>query len=186
MQDREDHSAARREESKAAASGRNSRLVTRRNFLRAGAVLGAGLVASTYVKPDFKSIKIPHAFASASAPPTNGCTPGFWKNHTSHWPDGYLTSDSFNLTFGVAAFNPDRTLLEAAQNGGGGADALGRHAVAALLNAAALGAANFGLSESQVKTMVQDAFAPGGDIEGTKNSFVLLNEASCPLGGKLP
>ena len=163
------------------------RLVTRRNFIRTGAVLGAGLVASTYVKPDFQSIKIPYAFASASAPPSSGCTPGFWKNHTSEWATlGYLTGDSFNSTFGVSAFNPDRTLLEAAQSGRGGADALGRHAVAALLNSAALGASNYGLSQTQVETMVQDAFAPGGDINGTKNQFELLNESSCPLGGRLP
>lgn len=99
---------------------------------------------------------------------------------------GYSTGDSFNGTFGVIAFNPDRTLLQAVNAGGGGADALGRHAVAALLNAAALGGSRFGLSEGQVKTAVQNAFAPGGDIEGAKNQLELLNEASCPLGGKLP
>jgi hypothetical protein len=186
MQYTEDQSAALHEESEAPVSEKNARLVSRRSFLRAGAVVGAGLVAGTYVKPGFQSIKVPHAFASASAPPTNGCTPGFWKNHTSHWPATYQAGDSFNTTFSVTAFNPDRTLLEAANSGGGGAEALGRHAVAALLNSAALGASNYGLSESQVKTMVQDAFAPGGDIEGTKNQLELLNEASCPLGGKLP
>lgn len=144
-------------------------------------------MATSYVKRDLQSIKIPHAFASASAPTGSGCTPGFWKNHTHEWAaTGYQTSDSFNSTFGVIAFNPDRTLLNAVQSGGGRANALRRHAVAALLNAVALGASSYGLSESQVKTMVQDAFSSGGDIGGIKNKFELLNEASCPLGGKLP
>lgn len=70
MQNKESHSAAQSEELKGAVSPKNRRLVTRRNFIRTGAVLGAGLVASTYVKPDFQSIKVPHAFAQASAPPT--------------------------------------------------------------------------------------------------------------------
>jgi hypothetical protein len=175
------------EQPNGAVPPQNRRLVTRRNFLRTGAVVGAGLVATTYVKPDLQSIKVPRAFASASAPPTNGCTPGFWKNHINEWAaTGYQTSDSFNSTFGVTAFSPDRTLLDAVQTGGGGADALGRHAVAALLNAVVLGSSNYGLSESQIKTMVQDAFSPGGNIEATKNQFESFNEASCPLGGKLP
>ena len=144
--------------------------VTRRNFIRTGAILGAGIVGASYIKPSFQTIQIPHAFASASAPPpTNGCTPGFWKNHTNEWAAaGFQTTDSFNGTFVVNAFNPDRTLLEAVQSGGGGINALGRHAVAALLNAAALGASSFGLSVDQVKQMVQDAFASGGSIEGAK------------------
>jgi hypothetical protein len=162
------------------------RLTTRRTFIRAGVAIGAGLVASSYVKPNLQTIKIPRAFASASAPPIeaiqNGCTPGFWKNHGDLWDvTGFQTTDSFNYTFAVRAFNPDRTLFQALKAGGGGANALGRQAVAALLNASALGAASFGLSVHQVKQLVQNAFAPGGDIEGTKNRFDSLNESACPL-----
>jgi hypothetical protein len=187
MQNEKDWTEGQPEAPKGSISRQNRRLATRRNFLRTGAVVGAALVAITYVKPDLQSIKIPRAFASASAPPTNGCTPGFWKNHIDEWAaTGYQTGDYFNSTFEVTAFTPDRTLLNTVQTGGGGADVLGRHAVAALLNAVALGASSYGLNESQVKTMVQDAFSSGGDIEATKNQLELLNERSCSLGGKLP
>lgn len=73
-----------------------------------------------------------------------GCTPGFWKNHLSAWPAPYTPDMNFDDVFqdpvfnpGVVFdfFNPDLTLLQALQQGGGGKARLGRHAVAALLNA---------------------------------------------------
>ncbi len=68
-----------------------------------------------------------------------GCTPGYWKNTRMHYCEwdaaGYSPDDDFDAMFGTNYFNPDRTLLEALNTGGGGYDALGRHAVAALLSA---------------------------------------------------
>jgi len=112
---------------------------------------------------------------------TEGCTPGYWKNHTCKWPAPYRPTSSFNDTFGVAAFDSDITLLAAARQGGGGINALGRHAVAALLNAAST-AVDFGMTPDQVIEAVQAALASGGDIEGTKNLLADLNERNCPLG----
>jgi hypothetical protein len=82
-------------------------------------------------------------------PGTEGLTPGFWKTHPDVW-EGYQTSDTFFDVFGVEitinagkkgeVTNP--TLLQAlGAKGGineeeGVYDALARHAVAALLNAA--------------------------------------------------
>ena len=65
-----------------------------------------------------------------------GCTPGYWKQvrHFDSWVN-YSPDDIFSDVFGVG---PAVTLLEALKTGGGGEAALGRHAVAALLNANAL------------------------------------------------
>ena len=114
-------------------------------------------------------------------PPTgvDGCTPGFWKNSPGSWV-GYSTTHDFDFVFGVDIFSPNRTLMTALGAGGGGLNALGRHATAALLNAAH-DEVDFGLSTSQVIAMVQAAVAPGGDVEGTKNIFAALNERGCPL-----
>ena len=68
-----------------------------------------------------------------------GCTPGYWKNHTdpSDWgPTGFSPSDIWDTVFGVSLFGPTFTLLDALSQGGGGVKALGRAATAALLNGA--------------------------------------------------
>jgi hypothetical protein len=65
-----------------------------------------------------------------------GCTPGYWKNHHDAWAStGYAPTDDFDTVFGVNAFTPDRDLITALRAGGGGANKLGRMAVACLLNA---------------------------------------------------
>jgi hypothetical protein len=78
-----------------------------------------------------------------------GLTPGFWKNHPDLW-QSYLPDDKFSDIFGVQITlnagspneNTDPTLLEAINADGGVVEkqgiynALARHAVAALLNAA--------------------------------------------------
>ena len=111
-----------------------------------------------------------------------GCTPGFWRNHTSEWePTGLDPDDSFDETFGVEAFG-DRTLLEALEEGGGDLDALGRHAVAALLNALHP-SVNFGADAEEVIEIVQDAI-DDGDVEDAKDELEELNEeGECPLSG---
>ena len=70
-------------------------------------------------------------------------------------------------------------LLRALKQGGGGAAALGRHATAALLNAAN-GAVSYGFTAAQVIALVQEAFATG-DFEAAKNALEAENERGCPL-----
>jgi hypothetical protein len=106
-----------------------------------------------------------------------GCTPGYWKNHTDVWT-GYSPSDSFNAVFGVN-YNSSLTLGGALNLGGGGFEALARHAAAALLNAAS-GDVNYGLEETQIKTLVQQAFATNNP-EPTKNTFDQLNNVGCSI-----
>jgi hypothetical protein len=115
---------------------------------------------------------------------TEGCTPGYWKNHTDMWPAGYTTGMSvYTAGFrfpGAAGI----TMLEALQGGGGpglpGARLiLIRAAVAALLNAVALDAmvpdtvlvnANSHFASLDRATMIAQAEA-----------FDEINNLYCPL-----
>ena len=74
---------------------------------------------------------------------------------------------------------PGKTLLEVLENGGGGLDALGRHTVAALLNAASSGV-DYDLTTAQVISAFNAVF-PGGDYETLKNRFAGFNEQGCPI-----
>lgn len=110
-----------------------------------------------------------------------GCTPGYWKvdQHLDSWV-GYAPGDSYNAVFGVA--DPDNpTLLEAMWRGGGGYKALGRHAVAGLLNASSPDV-DYAYTEAQVILIVQGAFATG-DYEGAKDMLEAENGdmTPCPL-----
>jgi hypothetical protein len=109
-----------------------------------------------------------------------GCTPGYWKNHLSQWVT-YSPGDDFDTTFGVNFFNPDKTLLQAVNLGGGGLNALARHAVAALLNLASQGV-DYPLSLAQVLDIVQgDGAYAGQSVTQRTNLLVAANEAGCPL-----
>jgi hypothetical protein len=109
-----------------------------------------------------------------------GCTPGYWKqsHHFDSW-QGFAPTDKFETVFGRNAFPGDPTLVQIAANGGGGINALGRHTVAALLNAASSGV-NYDLSVAQVIAAFQAAF-DSGNLEAQKNIFSGFNEQGCPL-----
>jgi hypothetical protein len=120
--------------------------------------------------------------ASASAweqKGSQGCTPGYWKQsqHFDSWTAPYDPGDLFSEHFENAF--PDKTLLQVLQQGGGGLNALGRHTVAALLNAASP-SVDFGFTPSEVISGFNDVF-PGGDYEGLKDEFESFNERGCPL-----
>jgi len=106
-----------------------------------------------------------------------GCTPGYWKQkqHFDSWVK-YKPTDSFAAIFGVPY---NLTLLQALEKGGGGKEALGRHAVAALLNAAANGVSYYYI-EREIIAMVQQAWATG-NYETPKNLLAAENERGCPL-----
>jgi hypothetical protein len=109
-----------------------------------------------------------------------GCTPGYWKNHTDAWPEGYLPGDSFDAKFGVDA--PGDWTLEQALSlknkdvGSGVVAAFMRHAVAALLNAAHSDVCFF-INEDD---LIGDILANWGD-EGFKDFLAGHNESGCPL-----
>jgi hypothetical protein len=103
----------------------------------------------------------------------DGCTPGFWKNHYTHWAaTGYSPDDVFDDVFDCDLFGDDTTLGEAVHIEDTH-NILAFHAVAALLNAAHPDV-NFGLSESDVQDAVCD---------GDKDRLADANEEGCPLSG---
>lgn len=117
-------------------------------------------------------------------PPTGneGCTPGYWRQdqHYDSWAaTGYSPSDDFEAVFGVdASFSPT-DLGTAVALGGGGENALARHAVAALLNAANPDVA-YAYTAAEVIAGVQDAYA-SGEFEAFKDALDAANNAGCPI-----
>ena len=109
-----------------------------------------------------------------------GCTPGYWKqvHHEGSWVN-YEPTDSYSEVF-VVVTDGDKTLLEALETGGGGENALGRHAVAALLNASN-GDVGYYYTVAEVIAIVQGAYA-NDDFETAKNLLEVQNELDCPLG----
>jgi hypothetical protein len=72
------------------------------------------------------------------------------------------------------------TLLQVLGQGGGGLKALGRHTVAALLNAASPDVAS-GYTTAQVIAAFNAAFA-SGNYTALHDEFEDANEQGCPLG----
>jgi hypothetical protein len=126
------------------------------------------------------------------AKPAGGCTPGYWRQfggeqggdqHLQSWLDaGFNPSDDFESVFNVDATFSPHTLGDAVWLGGGGENALARHAVAALLNAHAL---SFQYSVTEVLAMVQQIYstAPNSNSEWNEVKDLLdrANNAGCPL-----
>jgi hypothetical protein len=127
-----------------------------------------------YIWFKFKQVELP-------PPGGQGCTPGYWRQeqHFDSWT-GYTPGQAFSSVFANAF--PGKTLLEVVWQGGGGIKALGRHAVAALLNASSAGV-DSDLTTAQVIAQFNAAYASGDAnlIEQTKNQFAFLNEQGCPL-----
>ena len=113
-----------------------------------------------------------------------GCTPGYWKNHTDAWV-GDSPSALVSSVFSNAAPYDGDTLLQALHlQGGPGVDGaeqiLLRAAVSALLNSTAV---NYPLTTSEVITMTDNALATGdrGTILGVAAELDALNNLGCPL-----
>jgi len=137
------------------------------------------------------------AFAVAPAHATNigneGCTPGYWKNHTENWEEYTSTdplSDSFTFPANLSAFADDTMLTALEYPGGsgvaGGARILLRAATASFLNAAHEGV-GFPLRRftdpGNIQKLVNDALASGNrqtmiDLGGYLDD---LNNLGCPL-----
>lgn len=119
----------------------------------------------------------------AEVPPPEGgegCTPGYWRQsqHFDSWT-GYSPSQLFSSVFEDAF--PGKTLLDVVWLGGGGLDALGRHTVAALLNAASPNVA-YDYTVAEVIALFNDVY-PGtrAEYENLKNRFDFLNNQGCDL-----
>lgn len=122
-------------------------------------------------------------FAPDDTPPGGGegCTPGYWRqeHHYDSWPAPYSPDDLFSTYFDD--YFPGMTLGEVVMLKGGHLNALGRHAVAALLNAAS-GGVDYDLAVADVIAAFNAAAAAGGrSIEEQKNVFDFLNNQGCGL-----
>jgi hypothetical protein len=122
---------------------------------------------------------------------TEGCTPGYWKNHTDSWAGtGYSPGQSTVSVFSAASAFPSlasKTLLQSLQGGGGpgtlgSATILLRAAVAALLNAAHSGV-DYPLTQAQIISRVNSALA-----SNNRDTMLALastldddNNLGCPL-----
>lgn len=129
-----------------------------------------------------KETPTPTPSPTPTEPPAGGegCTPGYWRqpHHFDSWV-GYSPDQTFDAVFGVTSvFGSDATLGEVARAKGGGENAMGRHAVAALLNAAS--DVSYFYTTDQVISMVQEAYATG-NFELVKDQFEVQNELGCPL-----
>jgi hypothetical protein len=118
-----------------------------------------------------------------------GCTPGYWKNHTDSW-QGYAPSQTVGSTFSAASAYPSiasQTLLEALQGGGGSgtlgaAKVLVRAGTAALLNSAHSGV-DGASTTAEVLAAVNAALASGDrdTMLGVASGLDADNNLGCPL-----
>jgi hypothetical protein len=112
-----------------------------------------------------------------------GCTPGYWKqpHHYDSWTAPYTPNTPFSAVFENAF--PGKSLVQVLSQGGGGLKALGRHTVAALLNAASAGV-DYEFSVAEVISMFNNTFpGNGGSYNALKDIFEDFNESGCPLNG---
>lgn len=103
----------------------------------------------------------------------DGCTPGFWRNHLTHWAaTPYNPGQEVNDVFGCD-LAPEGTTLGEAIDAPQTYGVLVFHAIAALLNASHPDV-DFDLSEGEVIEAACD---------GDKDTLADANESGCPLSG---
>jgi hypothetical protein len=120
----------------------------------------------------------------------DGCTPGYWKNHTGAWAGtGYSPGQTAGSVFSMGGFPSlaSQTLLQTLQGGGGpgtlgAAKTLLRAAVAALLNAAHSGV-DYPRTTTQIISDVNAALASNNRSTMLALATALDNDnnGGCPL-----
>ena len=108
-----------------------------------------------------------------------GCGQGYWKNHPGSWPSPYTPGTLFSDVFEDAF--PGKTLMEVIWTGGGHLTALGRHTVAALLNAASPGVHYPRTAQGVIQSFNAVYPSSNGQYEQLKDEFEADNELGCPL-----
>jgi hypothetical protein len=105
---------------------------------------------------------------------SEGCTPGFWRNHLTQWAAaGISPDDKVNATFGCDLVDNDDLTLGTAIAAPQTYGVLVFHAIAALLNASHPDV-DFGLDAGDVIDLA---------CAGDKNTLADENEEGCPLSG---
>jgi hypothetical protein len=145
----------------------------------------SGTTGSTSTPTDTTPTDTTPTDTTPTTPPEGeGCTPGFWKNLKQHGDFWTLDPNQSVESIFSAATGPegDQTLIQALENGGGGVDALLRHAVAAVLNARA--GLDFPSTEMEIVAAVNAALTSEDPdvIEALKNDLDEANNLGCPFG----
>jgi hypothetical protein len=146
------------------------------------AAVVAGCTESGNVRSELASTTGPTAIVQNTGLPPEGCSPGFWKNHTEAWPPtGYTTGQTLESVFDVpdSLDLDDVTLLEALETGGGGITALLRQAVAGLLSASHPDVVDYPALPQYVIGPVNTALA-SGDIDAVKKQLEAWNNIGAP------
>ena len=118
----------------------------------------------------------------------DGCTIGYWKNHTNRWCPSYSASTLYGSVFTSAPNGlANKTLLQVLNLGGGGVNNLGRQSVAALLNICHPDV-NYPTPYITIQSLVNAvnaAFQVGGNgpAGALASQLDALNNTGCPLGG---
>ncbi len=124
--------------------------------------------------------------------PSEGCTPGFWKNHPGMWDSfadpialkaGFTTATSFNAFFALtpsqSGFPDTLTMIGALELGGGGGEKLARHGVAALLSIAS--GINYPYSDPvALRLAIRSAYLTGA-FEPLATDLAAANSLKCPF-----
>jgi hypothetical protein len=148
---------------------------------------GSYTVVATLVASPFCTSTTDPAIVTTEICAQEGCTLGYWKNHTDRWCQDYRTCDLFGNVFVDAPSNlANLTLLEALNLGGGGIYNLARQGVAALLNTCSdeVDYAGYFDNSSSVIDAVNAAYRADGKAPGLLASELdYFNNSGCPLGG---
>lgn len=152
--------------------------------------VGEGIDADSWLASPKNKGKVPqishYNVCYEVADGTQGCTPGYWRNHADRWL-GYEASENFDAVFGVTYLG-DQVTLGMAINNPQTYGTFAFHAVGALLNSTG-GVPNedgttvdYPYSTAEVIEMVQAAVADE-TLEATKDALAAANELGCPLSG---
>jgi hypothetical protein len=137
---------------------------------------------------ELAALRVPLATVVAAA---EGCTPGYWKNHTASWAGtGYSPTQTAGSVFSAAAAFPSLAgaTLQQSLHGGGGSGVGGaarillRAATAALLNAASPGV-DYPTASAALIAEVNAALASGNRaaILELAGELDFANNLGCPL-----
>ena len=170
--------------------------------------IGMAAITASVLLVGLAVLPMQGAFANRTG--TEGCTPGYWKNHTETWENGItvlvggnlkvltpdtLVRDAFDVDFLDDNYD-SLTLIQALNLNGGGVNALLRIGVASLLDSSEIPdpIIDYSLTDDQVYDRVRDGldpnyvvnlaeFADDNDTEARKNFLDAANNGAggCPL-----
>lgn len=151
---------------------------------------GGGLANDASFSWNATAVSIPGVPPPPPPPASEGCTPGYWKNHLGSWPaTGYSPGQALSTVFSAGGLGSlgSKTLLQALDFGGGSTLAqkkqiLLRAAVASLLNASHPDV-DFDQTATEVIAAVNGALGSGDKAAIVGAAAVLdgANNAGCSL-----